>query len=72
MYISNRVAAMEQVKLFILLAGAAAFFFLLLCLFRPRLVLWCEDVQNRRKILRVYGSIAGGALFIYLLLHLLT
>lgn len=71
MYISIKVPAMEQVKLFILLVLAAALLFMLLGLYRPRLVLWWEDVQNRRKILRVYGSVAAVAFLIYLLLHLL-
>lgn len=53
-----------------LLLAATAILFLLLGFYRPYLVLWWEDVQNRRKVLRVYGTVAALAVAAYLLLGL--
>jgi len=36
----------------------AALLFLVLGLFWPWALLWWEDVQNRRKVIRLYGSVA--------------
>lgn len=35
-------------------------------LFKPWLMLWWEDVQNRKKVLQVYGSTGILFLIIYL------
>jgi hypothetical protein len=32
--------------------------FLLIGLYKPWIMLWWEDVQNRRKVIRVYGLVA--------------
>ncbi len=32
--------------------------FLLIGLFKPWAMLWWEDVQNRRKVIKLYGGIA--------------
>jgi hypothetical protein len=61
---------MAQIRLFTLLLAATAILFLLLGFYRPYLVLWWEDVQNRRKVLRVYGTVAALAVAAYLLLGL--
>jgi hypothetical protein len=61
---------MAQIRLFMLLLAATAILFLLLGFYRPYLVLWWEDVQNRRKVLRVYGTVAALAVAAYLLLGL--
>jgi hypothetical protein len=61
---------MAQIRLFTLLLAATAILFLLLGFYRPYLVLWWEDVQNRRKVLRVYGTVAALAVAVYLLLGL--
>jgi len=53
-----------------LLLAATAILFLFLGFYRPYLVLWWEDVQNRRKVLRVYGTVAALAVAVYLLLGL--
>jgi hypothetical protein len=49
---------MELVQLFFLLLTIACLFFLVIGLFKPWAMLWWEDVQNRRKVIKVYG-IAG-------------
>ncbi|MFN3839284.1 MAG: hypothetical protein ACK4RF_01135 [Cyclobacteriaceae bacterium] len=49
---------MEQVRFFFLLLTLACLFFLVIGLFKPWLMLWWEDIQNRRKILAVYGTAA--------------
>lgn len=61
---------MYQFRLFVLFLALAAFLFVLLGLYRPWIVLWWEDVQNRRKVLRVYGTIALVTFAIYLLMGL--
>jgi hypothetical protein len=33
------------------------FIFLIIGLFRPWVMLWWEDVQNRRKVIKLYGSV---------------
>ncbi|MBL7842567.1 MAG: hypothetical protein JNK44_01800 [Cyclobacteriaceae bacterium] len=49
---------MSNVRLFFLLLSLAALLFMVAGLFKPWLLLWWEDVQNRRKVIKLYGSIA--------------
>lgn len=42
-----------------------ALFFLLLGLYKPWVMLWWEDVQNRRKVIRLYGTISVVAFMVY-------
>ncbi|MFZ2906765.1 MAG: hypothetical protein WAZ98_11225 [Cyclobacteriaceae bacterium] len=49
---------MELVQLFFLLLAITCLFFLVIGLFKPWAMLWWEDVQNRRKVIKVYG-VAG-------------
>jgi len=49
---------MELVQLFFLLLTIACLIFLVIGLLKPWAMLWWEDVQNRRKVIKVYG-IAG-------------
>jgi uncharacterized membrane protein len=49
---------MELVQLFFLLLTGASVIFLIIGLYRPWAMLWWEDVQNRRKVIKVYGSVA--------------
>jgi hypothetical protein len=37
--------------------GLVAFTFMILGFYKPWAMLWWEDVQNRRKVIRLYGSI---------------
>jgi hypothetical protein len=48
----------EIVRLFFLLLAASSLIFLVIGLFRPWAMLWWEDVQNRRKVIKVYGLVA--------------
>lgn len=43
--------------MFLLLSISSALF-LVIGLFKPWVMLWWEDVQNRKKIILVYGSIS--------------
>jgi hypothetical protein len=45
------------VRLLILFLGIASAIFLVLGMIRPWAMLWWEDVQNRKKVLYVYGSL---------------
>ena len=49
---------MQSVRLFCLLLSCACLIFLVIGLFKPWLLLWWEDVQNRKKIILVYGSLS--------------
>lgn len=49
---------MDNVRLFFLLMSLASLMFMVAGLFKPWLLLWWEDVQNRRKVIKVYGSAA--------------
>lgn len=55
---------MYQVELLILLISLTSFLFMLLGLIKPWLMLWWEDVQNRRKVIKLYGS--SGLVFLIL------
>ncbi len=49
---------MDYVRLLILYLGMASSLFLLLGLYKPWMMLWWEDTQNRKKVIRVYGTLA--------------
>ena len=49
---------MDNVELLILLLSGACFFFMIIGLFKPWIMLWWEDVQNRKKIIQIYGSLS--------------
>jgi hypothetical protein len=55
---------MYYVRLMCLLLSETSVLFLVIGLLKPWLMLWWEDVQNRRKIIKVYGSVA---IFFYVL-----
>ncbi|MFM8741621.1 MAG: hypothetical protein ACKOC0_15670 [Cytophagales bacterium] len=62
---------MYQVRLLCLFIGYAACLFLVLGLFKPWLMLWWEAVQNRMKVIRLYGFIAAVFFLIYWLLGII-
>ena len=62
---------MENVRLFFKLLSIASLLFMVAGLFKPYLLLWWEDVQNRRKVIKVYGSLALLSYLIFLLMHFL-
>lgn len=49
---------MYYVRLLILYLGMAGSLFLLIGLYQPWAVLWWEDIQNRKKVIQVYGTLA--------------
>lgn len=49
---------LDKVRLLCLLVSIAAVLFLLIGLIRPWMMLWWEDVQNRRKVIKIYGTVA--------------
>ena len=49
---------MEFLQQLLLYVSFTALFFLLIGLFKPWMMLWWEDVQNRRKVIKVYGTAA--------------
>jgi hypothetical protein len=46
---------MEFLQQLFLYASFTAIIFLIVGLFKPWMMLWWEDVQNRRKVIKVYG-----------------
>ena len=48
---------MYYVRLLFLFLSAACLLFLLAGLYKPWIMLWWEDVQNRKKVLQVYGTL---------------
>lgn len=61
---------MDNVRLFFLLMSLASLMFMVAGLFKPWLLLWWEDVQNRRKVIKVYGTAALMSYVVYLILLL--
>lgn len=49
---------MQSVRLFCLLLSCVCLISMIIGLFKPWLLLWWEDVQNRKKILVVYGTLS--------------
>lgn len=59
---------MYHVRLLILLVSITSFLFMLLGLIKPWIMLWWEDVQNRRKVIKLYGTTGMSFLIIYWIL----
>ena len=49
---------MANVKLLVLFLTITSVLFMVIGLFRPWAMLWWEDVQNRGKVLKSYGTLA--------------
>jgi hypothetical protein len=62
---------MEFLQQLFLYVSFTAFLFLLMGLYKPWVMLWWEDVQNRKKIIKVYGSVAVVSLALYFGLNLI-
>jgi hypothetical protein len=54
-----------------LFAALLSFLFLIIGLIKPWVVVWWEDVQNRRKVIRIYGLIGIGCALVYTIITLL-
>jgi hypothetical protein len=48
---------MEFIQQLFLYLGFTALIFLLIGLYKPWIMLWWEDVQNRRKVIKLYGLV---------------
>jgi hypothetical protein len=57
---------MKFVQQLFLYISITSLFFLLIGLFKPWIMLWWEDIQNRRKVFSIYGLIALVSFVIYL------
>ncbi len=49
---------MYYIRQMFLLLSVTSVLFLFFGLIKPWLLLWWEDTQNRRKVIKVYGSVA--------------
>lgn len=49
---------MESIQRFFLYVALTAIFCLVIGLFQPWIMLWWEDKQNRRSVIKVYGIVA--------------
>jgi len=65
------LCGMHHIKLLILLVSLTAFLFLMIGLIKPWVMLWWEDVQNRKKVIKLYGTVALLFYVIYLLLDVI-
>ncbi len=63
---------MYYVRLLFLLISLTSFVFMLLGLIKPWIMLWWEDVQNRKKVIQVYGTTGLLFLFIYFALKIFS
>ncbi|HEX5170253.1 MAG TPA: hypothetical protein VFW11_13840 [Cyclobacteriaceae bacterium] len=62
---------MELVRFILKLTAILACLLLLIGFYKPWIVLWWEDTQNRKKVIRLYGSIAIVSIVLYFLLELI-
>jgi hypothetical protein len=60
---------MYYVRLLILLLSITSFLFMVLGLVKPWIMLWWEDVQNRRKVIKLYGTSGLFFLIVYWILQ---
>lgn len=60
------ILRMEFAVKLLLYVSITAVGFLIVGLFFPWAMLWWEDVQNRRKVFKLYGSIAVSSYLLYL------
>lgn len=51
------------------LISLTALLFLLIGLYKPWVMLWWEDVQNRRKVIRLYGLVSVSSYAVYWILY---
>ena len=52
------LASMDFVQRFFLYLTVTALLGVMVGLFKPWIMLWWEDVQNRKKVIKVYGTAA--------------
>ena len=59
---------MKEIDLFFLFLFITSLGLMIAGLYKPWVVLWWEDFQNRRKVFNVYGTAALMALITYVVL----
>ena len=62
---------MDFVIILFKLLGITALIFLLIGFYKPWAMLWWEDIQTRKKVIKVYGSTALICYTIYWILILI-
>jgi hypothetical protein len=65
------ILTVNFVHSFFLWLGGGAFGCLLAGLYKPWIMLWWQDKQNRRKVITLYGSISLISYVIYLVLRII-
>jgi hypothetical protein len=60
---------MQDIRFLMLLIALTALAFLLIGLYKPWVMLWWEDVQNRRKVIRLYGLVSVSSYAAYWILY---
>ncbi len=60
---------MYYVQLLVLLLSLTSFLFMVLGLIKPWMMLWWEDVQNRKKVIKLYGTSGLFFLIVYVILQ---
>lgn len=63
---------MEFAHKLLLYISVTALIFLLIGLYRPWVMLWWEDMQNRRKVVKLYGGISVVTYMVYFVLDVLV
>lgn len=56
---------MEFIRQIFVYTTLLAVFFLIIGLFKPWMMLWWEDIQNRKKVIKVYGTVAVVSYVLY-------
>jgi hypothetical protein len=56
---------MKFIQQLFLYVSFTALLFLLLGMYKPWIMLWWEDVQNRRKVIKLYGLVALISMALY-------
>lgn len=62
---------MEFIRMLILLLLAFSLFMLIAGIFKPTFAVWWEDVQNRRRVFKIYGKAVLLLTLIYIIIYIL-
>jgi len=62
---------MEFIQQVLRYLAVVAAFLLVVGLYKPWVVLWWEDKQNRKKVIRLYGGVTGFALLSWWVLNII-
>lgn len=62
---------MSYVRLLLFYLSLTSLLFMVIGLWKPWVMLWWEDTQNRRKVVKVYGTLAALFYVAYLIFQFL-